>query len=337
MSTIAPLRARQSYRHEAFLWHGRADFVEGLVPFVTEGLDGGEAVMVALPPEHIGWLADELGPRASEVCFVDMVELGHNPARIIPAWQDFLDRSCGHGRPARGIGEPIWPGRGCEEIREALLHEALLNLAVDPHLPFWLVCPYDVEHLGPEVLADVGRSHPAIATSSSYVGSGSYRGQDHARALFTENLPALGSPAADVWVSERELDETAEQVTLQAIASDLLSDSVLNLTEVVRELVTDSVHRGAPRVRLRLWDEPDELVCEVADRTVVDDFLIGRRLPPAPRQDPVWFANQVFDLVQVRSGTAGTTVRLHVQKEPERAMLRAARPAARPGVPSPSR
>jgi len=211
MSTIAPLRARQSYRHEAFLWHGRADFVEGLVPFVTEGLDGGEAVMVALPPEHIGWLADELGPRASEVCFVDMVELGHNPARIIPAWQDFLDRSCGHGRPARGIGEPIWPGRGCEEIREALLHEALLNLAVDPHLPFWLVCPYDVEHLGPEVLADVGRSHPAIATSSSYVGSGSYRGQDHARALFTENLPALGSPAADVWVSERELDETAER------------------------------------------------------------------------------------------------------------------------------
>ena len=47
------------------------------------------------------------------------------------------------GRPVRGIGEPIWPGRRPEELLECQLHEALLNVAVDPEVPFWLICPYD--------------------------------------------------------------------------------------------------------------------------------------------------------------------------------------------------
>ena len=61
MSTPAPVRARQSYRHEAFLWHGREDFVQGLVPFVRDGIDAGEAVMVAVIPEHAEWICNDLG------------------------------------------------------------------------------------------------------------------------------------------------------------------------------------------------------------------------------------------------------------------------------------
>ena len=129
-------------------------------------------------------------PTASQVHFVDMIDLGRNPARIIPAWQKFLDDWSGYGRPARGIGEPIWAGRRPEEILECQLHEALLNLAVDPELPFWLVCPYDAEHLDSEVIAEAGRSHPALATAASYHGSPSYRGHAHAQEMFTAELPA---------------------------------------------------------------------------------------------------------------------------------------------------
>jgi hypothetical protein len=74
------------------------------------------------------------------------------------------------------------------------------------------------------------------------------------------------------------------------------------------------VHRGSGRSRVRLWDEPGALVCEVADRSVVDDLLVGRRRPADPREDPLWVANQTFDLVQVRSGPRGTTVRVHVHR-----------------------
>ena len=204
MSTPAPVRARQSYRHEAFLWQGRADFVRALVPFIRDGIDAGEAVMVAVIPEHADWLRKDLGARASQVHFVDMSRLGRNPARIIPAWHRFLEDWCGDGRPARGIGEPIWPGRRPEEILECQLHEALLNLAVDPELPFWLVCPYDAEHLDSEVIAEAGRSHPALATAASYHGSQSYRGHAHAQEMFTAELPAIcGRPTeTTVTVSE---------------------------------------------------------------------------------------------------------------------------------------
>jgi hypothetical protein len=314
MITAPPVRARQSFRHEAFLWRTRSDYVSGLVPFIREGVEAGEAVMVVLLPEHAAWVEDELGPTAAEVHFVDMLELGHNPARIIPAWLQFLETSCGPGRPARGIGEPVWPGRSAAEIGECQLHEALLNLAVDPELPFWLVCPYDAARLDADVLTEAGRSHPALITATSYEGSGSYRGQEHARALFTVDLPAPPADASEVFVTQASLAEASEQVTLQA-ASRLWSDQVVRLADAVRGLAEDGLRRGARYVEVDLWDEPSGLVCQVSDRTVIADFLVGRRLVPYLEQDSVWTANQLCDLVQVRSGAHGTTVRLHIAKQ----------------------
>ena len=310
----APVRARQSYRHEAFLWHGRDQFVQRLAPFIQEGLDDGEAVMVAVTPEHATWLTCELGRSARQVRFVDMTEMGRNPACIIPAWQSFLKDCAGDGRPARGIGEPIWVGRRPEEIAECQLHESLLNLAIDPDLPFWLVCPYDDARLDPEVITEAGRSHPVLATSTSYSGSPSYQGHLHARELFTSELPALTGPSTQVRVSHpSDLPALAACVTLRAATADVWSGDVVSLTRSVRELTGTSLHRGAQTVHLRLWNEPEALICDVTDDTVIDDLLIGRRSAPADR-DAIWFANQAFHLVQVRSSEKGTTIRIHARK-----------------------
>ena len=316
MSTPAPVRARQSYRHEAFLWQGRADFVRALAPFIRDGIDAGEAVMVAVIPEHADWLRKDLGARASQVHFVDMSRLGRNPARIIPAWQRFLEDWSGDGRPARGIGEPIWPGRRPEEILECQLHEALLNLAVDPELPFWLICPYDAEHLDSEVIAEAGRSHPALATAASYHGSQSYRGHAHAQEMFTAELPAIcGTPTETTVTGQTNLEAAAAYVSLQAASADLWSDRVIDLTNAVRGLSINSLHRGAERVRVRLWNKPEVLICDIIDDTVIDDFLIGRRAPLTAGQDSLWSANRTCDLVQARSSTSGTSIRLHLRKQ----------------------
>src|ERR671916_497831 len=109
MIQSSPARAEQSYRHEAFLWHDRTDFI-------------------------------------------DVAELGGTRAKITPAWQKFIDIEAGGNPPARGVGEPIWAGRHTEELIECQLHEALLNVAVDPMTPFWLVCPYDAERLEQPVI-----------------------------------------------------------------------------------------------------------------------------------------------------------------------------------------
>ncbi len=315
MSTPAPVRARQSYRHEAFLWRGRADFVHELVPFIHDGIDAGEAVMVAVIPEHAEWLRNDLGPQAAKVHFVDMIHLGRNPARIIPAWQKFLDVWSGYGLPVRGIGEPIWAGRRPEEILECQLHEALLNLAVDPKLPLWLVCPYDAEHLDSEVISEAGRSHPVLAAAASYQGSPSYRGRAHAQEMFTAELPAVnGKPEETVVTGPLNLEAAADYVTLQAASADLWSDKIVALTDAVRGLTAHSLHQGAEQVRVRLWNAPGVLICDLTDNTVIHDLLIGRHPTPSPGQDALRFANQMCDLVQTRSNKDGTTIRLHMRK-----------------------
>jgi hypothetical protein len=312
--TRGPARARQSYRHEAFLWDGRAEFLDGLLPFIEDGVDAGEAVLVAATPEHQKWLSDGLGSRTPDVHFVDITELGRNPARIIPACQRFLQDWSGYGRPARAVGETVWHGRRPEEVLETQLHEALMNVAIDPELPFWALCPYDAGSVDADVLVDVSRSHPALATSTSYQGSRSYRGHDHAQSMFAGELPPMDGPVTAVDVTRASLGAAVETVTLQAAFSDLGSTQVVTLTHAIRRLAGESLARGARQATVRMWDRPDVLVCEVSDATVISDLLVGRRLPQSSGEDAVWLANQVCDLVQVRSNESGTTIRLHMQK-----------------------
>jgi hypothetical protein len=106
--------------------------------------------------------------------FADIEQLGRNPAQIIPAWQQFQNTRSGRLRPVRGVGEPIWPGRRPEELVECQLHEAMLNIAIDPDTPFWLICSYDAVTLSPAVVGEAHRSHPVIVEAASYQGSAHY-------------------------------------------------------------------------------------------------------------------------------------------------------------------
>ena len=136
------------FRHEALLYRSDEGFLEGTLPFVRQGLDLGHAVMVTVPEPRLTRVREALGSRAKDVTLVDMRRLGANPARIIPAWQQLLDEQGRHGRPVRGVAEPLWPGRRPVERAECDLHETLLNLAFAPGTPLWLRCAYGVEHLG---------------------------------------------------------------------------------------------------------------------------------------------------------------------------------------------
>src|SRR5262249_9150086 len=75
----------------ALLYTDGSEFLAGTVPFVHEGLERDEAILVALPAHNLDLLRGALGSDAGRVLFADMEELGRNPARIIPAWRDFVD------------------------------------------------------------------------------------------------------------------------------------------------------------------------------------------------------------------------------------------------------
>lgn len=80
------IQTGSSFRHEALLYAGLDDFVDRVGRFVREGLEAGDAILVVVSAQKIGLLREYLGPDAHGVRFSDMVEVGRNPARIIPAW-----------------------------------------------------------------------------------------------------------------------------------------------------------------------------------------------------------------------------------------------------------
>ena len=154
------LQAHRRFRHEAFLYDGSDGFLRGALDFIEDGLRAGEPTMAMVAPARIAALREQLGADADRVSFADMRRVGANPARIMPAWTEFLSTSPPGRR--RGIGEPIWPGRAPDELVEAQHHELLLNLALEHNAGLWLLCPYDVSHLDPDVIAAAHHSHPII-------------------------------------------------------------------------------------------------------------------------------------------------------------------------------
>ncbi|MBA3233977.1 MAG: MEDS domain-containing protein [Propionibacteriales bacterium] len=66
------------------------------------------------------------------------------------------------GVRVRGIGEPVWPGRTAAELVEAQCHEALLNVAFADSGRWDLLCPYDIQALPDDVIAEALRSHPHV-------------------------------------------------------------------------------------------------------------------------------------------------------------------------------
>src|ERR1700716_3045007 len=104
------------FRHEALLYSGWAEFVAGTVPFIRDGVRAGEPVLVVESLEKIQMLQVALGKDSGTVFFADMANVGANPARIIPAWHEFVRRHGDGGRRLRGIGEPIWKERSPDEL-----------------------------------------------------------------------------------------------------------------------------------------------------------------------------------------------------------------------------
>lgn len=288
------------FRHEALLYDGPDGFLAGALPFIREGLEAEEPVLVAVGAERIALLEDALG--TSDVEYVDMAVLGRNPARIIPAWTEFRTREEG---PVRGIGEPIWPGRDGAELVECQLHEALLNVAFADAGPFHLLCPYDTAALDEAVLHEARCSHSHVNAEPSR----SFRAPERLLAPFEA---PLAPPPAHARLLGFELDTLGEVRRMtEECATGLDAERREDLVLAVAEAAANSVRHGGGRGILRIWHEDGTVICELRDRGHIDDPLAGRRMPDSEQLGGrgLWIANSVCDLVQVRAGA----VRLHMK------------------------
>src|SRR4029453_12727343 len=233
------------------LYAGEVDFLAGTLPFIREGVAADEPVLVAVSAARIGLLRSALGRDADRGAFADMAGVGATPARITPAWRDFVAANDVARRRARGIGEPIWAARTPAELVECQRHETLLNLAFAGVPAWWLLCPYDTTTLGTEVLEEAWRSHPFVTEGGVGIGSATYHGLERAAEPFAAPLPdPPGEPAA-LSFELASLAELRGLVAGHAEAAGLDPARTADLVLAVDEVATNSLRHGGGRGTLR--------------------------------------------------------------------------------------
>jgi anti-sigma regulatory factor (Ser/Thr protein kinase) len=286
--------APAGFQHDAFVYASDEEFVRLAVPFVRAGLAAGETVVAVVPAERIALLRAALGAEHTQVRFIDMIVAGGNPARLIPLWRDALAQD--PGVPLRGLGEAAYAGRSATEYDEVLLHEALTDIAFADDRPFQLLCCYE---------ASVG-----IDPTSTHSGA-------DALAEKTFRTPLSDVPdRGERWeFGLADLGNVRSWVNAQASSYGVLRDRLDDLALALHEICTNSIRFGGGRGTLSVWVANGALICDVADQGRIDDLLVGRVLPPLDGLGGrgVWLANQLCDLVQLRSGDDFTQVRLHTR------------------------
>jgi anti-sigma regulatory factor (Ser/Thr protein kinase) len=309
---MRPIGPAPPFLHEAFFYVDEDEYLAGTVPFIEDGLAAGEQVLVAVPMRQLHLLRPHFaGPGTTRLQFAAMEEMGRNPARIIPAWAAFVKAHAAEGRPARGIGEPIWSGRSDDELVECERHEALLNLAFADAAGFSLLCPYDTGSLDDRIIDEAQRNHPQLGRP------GNRRASDHYNA---EIPPWLETPLPPVpgWAElltfgVGPLAPVRRRTAALAVAAGITESRLDDLVVAVSEAITNSVFHGGGSGQIALWNEDNSFRCEIRDRGRIADPLAGRVKPSAlsPTGRGLWLVNQICDLVQVRAVPGGQVIRLH--------------------------
>lgn len=299
-----------TFRHQVTFYEDGSGFLAATIPFLREGLEAEEPTLVALGPAKTELLRGELGADAAKLEFADIEVFGRNPARIIPAWRDFVDSRALEGASVRGLGEPLWPGRGGAEVDECERHEGLLNLAFGEGPSWSLLCAYDSAGLDDDVLDAALLSHPLLSVDG--VATANPDWDDHAPEPFAGVLPAAPFSAFELGFERDTLHALRAAVGLEAVEAGLSEQRAADVVLAGDELAANSILHGGGKGRAAIWREPEALVVEVRDAGQISQPLAGR-VRPAPTQENgrgLWVVNQLCDLVQIRSGPGGTSTRL---------------------------
>jgi anti-sigma regulatory factor (Ser/Thr protein kinase) len=298
------------FQHRALIYEGAEEYLEGTIPFLRAALEAGQPALVAVRKERAELLRGELGREAEMMRFVPIEAVGRNPAGVIPLWHDFVDETPGRG--VRGISELAWPERRPAEIEECHRHEALLNLAFAESRSWSLLCPYDACSLRDDELERAATTHELISREGRTEESAAF---DTDPDCLSGELPTPAVRPEVLSFGLTELSEVRRRVSAAGERAGMSPRAVADLVTAASELAANSVMHGGGTGTLRLWRENGTLLTEVEDEGRIEEEQLVGRLRPGIRQEGgrgLWLTNQLCDLVQIRSGDAGTRVRLHV-------------------------
>ncbi|GGO61087.1 sensor histidine kinase [Nonomuraea cavernae] len=306
--------------HQALLYDGIETFAAAAARFCLDGLARGDRIMAVVTPPNIEALEDVLGADAARVELVNALEWYDAPGRTLDACGRYVNtHQLDHPR-VRMLGEPVWRGRDRAQEAEWTRYESMLNAAFAGS-PVWIMCTYDTRALPRHIVDDARRTHPELVTGHGTTVSPAYTEPSefgHSRDLLP--LPPPGQDYGTRHVFDADLRLLRQYVTAWAAAGELPAETADRLVIVVNEVAANAVEHGGGRGDILLWTEDDSICCDIRDAGRPDGEgleLFAGYLPPTSataRGYGLWVARQLCDLVEVRTGQAGTQVRLRLRR-----------------------
>jgi len=304
--------AETGYCHHGLFYGNDEEFMAMTLGFVEGAIQLAEPILIALSAAKNSELRSKMDGAPGEVHFADIEPTSRNPARIIPTWQRFLSHYPPETR-LRGVGEPIVPGQDAAVRAECQRHEALLNLAFLGS-NFWLLCLYGAAVLGSDAVDEARRSHPVVWEHGGTLQTEEFLGLDAFAAPCLDPLPAPPDSAATLEFHTGDLRDVREFVARYGAIAGLDREKIDDLVLAANEIATNSIRHGGERGTVRAWKDTGWFVCEFEDDGIIENPLIGR-VQPALTDDAgrgLWIANQICDLVQIRTTGATGVVRLRL-------------------------
>lgn len=302
--------------HIALIYRRPEELLSTVIPFVREGLAGGERAMVLTEVGKLEWLRRELGQYARAVEFTDMGTTFQRQARIIHAVIDFARRN--GGRRARIVAEQSLARRSQREIDDYLRIEAAWNVALRSW-PVSVLCPYDASALPADVVLACQRTHPALAAEHRLEPSGEFVDP---RGYIAGSCVVVKPPASAAVFSvatTADLAPTRAFVRSQAARAGIGAKVTGELTIAVSEVLTNALDHGQPPRSLYVYREGPMLVCHVHDRGDIPWHPLASYLPPGDGSGQgrgLWVARQLCDSLEIATDASGTHVRLFVLLDP---------------------
>ncbi len=310
--------------HDALFYDNQDALLATAVPFVREGVECGEIVLLNTGVQPVNALLEALFAQEAKqgtVVFPDG-PADDRPVARIDQFKRTLDRGLAGGVSAyRAIGH-IDLDRDRLPWPEWLRYEAVVNRVFEKY-PFHALCPYDTRAVAPKIITSMRQAHPWLVEESRRV-----RNPDYVEPVELVTRPDHVEPEDPLQHGppDLELDDVTDLRSLRidlypvTIFTNLARAKVDDFVKAVGETAVNAWTHGQGPVRVRLWTSADKILCTVTDQGPgIADPLKGyaRSIGSATTQSPstheglgMWAARQLCDILDYRRAHDGFTVRL---------------------------
>jgi anti-sigma regulatory factor (Ser/Thr protein kinase) len=296
-----------SFRHNALVYESQDEYTTVAVPFLREGLEAGEGVIVAHTKPGLAVMREALGPVAADVTFVDVSSAYTRPAQTLAAYHAVFAEQLRKTATLRAVADvqfgpdpaewDLWTG-----------YEAVFNRSFG-HLPAWVLCSYNANGTPDPIIEGVWQTHPEVVDGDTWTPSGDY--EDPVDLL--RRLTPVPAPLAELRpiAFGRDLEQFRERLARELIVESVSEAKALDMLLAATEVAANAIEHGGGVEEVRVGRADGRFVSEIVDRGAgFDDPTAGYIAPRPGVGRGLWVARRLTWQIEFFSAPDGFTARV---------------------------